>query len=77
MHKRQQRVIINGKSSARTDVLSGILQGSILGPVLFIMYINDLQGVVGSVCQLSADDSKLYKIIKTEADQRELQENIL
>ena len=77
MYKRQQRVIIHGKSSAWTDVLSVIPQGSILGPVLFIMYINDLQGVVGSVCQLFADDCKLYKIIKTEADQRELQEDIL
>ena len=53
LYKRQQRVIIHGKSSAWIDVLSGIPQGSILGPVLFIMYINELPG---SVCQLFADD---------------------
>ena len=56
---RKQRVVINGKSSKWSDVLSGIPQGSILGPLLFIIYINDLPGVVGSVCKLFADDCKL------------------
>ena len=67
-----------GKTSNWTDVLSGIPQGSILGPVLFIIFINDLPGVVlvGSVCRLFADDCKLYRNIKSEADLRELQEEI-
>ena len=76
LHERKQRVVMNGNTSKWTEVLSGIPQGSILGPVLFILYINDLPGVVGSVCKLFADDCKLYRNIASEADQRELQEDI-
>ena len=46
LNQRRQRVVINGNLSKWTDVLSGIPQGSILGPILFILFINDLQGVV-------------------------------
>ena len=59
LNDRKQRVVINGKSSIWSDVLSGIPLGSILGPLLFIIYTNDLPGVVGSVCKLFADDCKL------------------
>ena len=52
LKQRQQRVVINGNISKWTDVLSGIPQGSILWPILFILYINDLPGVVGIVCKL-------------------------
>ena len=64
------------KTSDWTNVLSGIPKGSILGPILFIIFINDLPGVVGNVCKLFADDCKLYKNIKSEADLKELQEDI-
>ena len=77
LNGRKQRVVFNGKASEWTNVLSGIPQGSILGPVLFIIFINDLPGVVGSVCKLFADDCKLYKNIESEADLKELQEDIL
>ena len=53
-----------------------IPQGSILGPLLFIIYINYLPGVVGSVCKLFPDDCKLYRNIESEADMMELQEDI-
>ena len=76
LNERKQRVVINGKSSKWSDVLSGIPQGSILGPLLFIIYINDLPGVVGSVCKLFADNCKLYHNIKSVADMKELQEDI-
>ena len=76
LNGRQQRVVINGKTSDWTNVLSGIPQGSILGPILFIIFINDLPGAVGNVCKLFADDCKLYKNIKSEADLKELQEDI-
>ena len=71
-----QRVVINGKSSKWTDVLSGIPQGSILCPLLFIIYINVLPGVLGSVCKLFANDCKLYHNIESEGDMKELQEDI-
>ena len=70
--KTAKRVVINGNVSNWTEVLTGIPQGSILGPILFIIYINDLPGVVGSVCKLFADDCKLYSSIASEADQKEL-----
>ena len=56
LNGRQQRVVINGKASDWTNVLPGITQGSILGPILFTILINDLPGVVGNVCKLVADD---------------------
>ena len=70
-------MVLNGKPSNWANVLSGIPQGSILGPVLFIIFVNDLLGVVGNVCKLFADDCKLYKNIKSEADLKELQEDIV
>ena len=58
------------------DILSGIPQRAVLGPTLIILYINDLSGVVGSVCKLFEDDCKLYRNTASEADQKELQEDI-
>ena len=66
LNGRQQRVVINGKTSDWTNVLSRIPQGSILGPKLFVIFINDLPGVVGNVCKLFADDCKLYKTLNQE-----------
>ena len=57
---RKQRVNVNGKFSSRTDVLSGIPQGSILGPVLFTIFINDLSDEVNSICKIFADDTKIF-----------------
>ena len=76
LNERKQRVVINGMSSKWSDVLSRIPKGSILGPLLILIYINVLPGVVGSVCKLFADDCKLYRNIESEADMKELQEDI-
>lgn len=76
LRNRQQRVIVNGASSSWTDVLSGIPQGSILGPILFIIFVNDLPEVVGNVCKLFADDCKLYRNIRNPLDQQDLQDDI-
>lgn len=76
LSNRRQRVCINGSSSSWKDVVSGIPQGSILGPILFIIYINDLPSLTQSVCKLFADDSKVYQAIRKPSDQITLQEDI-
>ena len=58
-------MVVRGGTSDWLTVTSGVPQGSILGPFFFIIYINDLPGVVsdGNKIVLYADDSKLYKVI--------------
>ncbi|RUS70397.1 hypothetical protein EGW08_021841 [Elysia chlorotica] len=56
---RKQRVVVNGEESAWMEVLSGIPQGSVLGPFLFVVFVNDLPNCVHSTTFLFADDTKL------------------
>ena len=60
---RRQRVIGNGSSSKWSPVLSAVLQGTVLGPILFLLFINDLASVVSSSVKLFADDSVPYRAI--------------
>lgn len=78
LSNRKQRVVINGSMSHWTEVLSGIPQGSILGPLLFIIYINDLVEFCGHDVNLYlfADDAKVFEHIKADDDEIKLQKTI-
>lgn len=69
---RRQRVVVNGSSFNWSTVLSGVPQGTVLGPILFLLIINDLPSVVLPNVKLFADDSVLYRRIKSWADHHTL-----
>ena len=74
---RQQRVVVRGSYSSWTPVLSGVPQGTVLGPVLFIIYINDITRNLTSQCKLFADDMKVYKVLRnTDEDMHVLQQDL-
>ena len=72
---RKQRVEINGYKSEWRDVTSGVPQGSVIGPLLFVLYINDLPDRVKAEIYLFADDTKMYCKI-TENGMSTLQEDL-
>ena len=74
---RRQRVVVGGKESSWGEVLSGVPQGSVLGPCLFLIFINDLPDVVQSSISLFADDTKLYSQSNDAASTKKLQDDLL
>ena len=60
LHERYQRVVLNGQTSSWELVKSGVPQGSVLGPLLFLIYINDLPDNLKSNCKIFADDTSLF-----------------
>ena len=60
---RQQQVILNGKTSASSSISAGVPQGSVLGPLLFLIYINDLSDNIRSDVKLFADDTSLFSVV--------------
>jgi hypothetical protein len=75
---RTQKVVVDGESAEPTQVLSGVPQGTVLGPLMFLIYINDIGFHIDtSTCiRLFADDCVLYRVIKTSHDNKVLQNDL-
>jgi hypothetical protein len=78
LSERKQRVVLEGASSDWLPVTSGVPQGSILGPLLFLVYVNDVPSCIinNSNIALFADDSKLYRAMGTNYDHNLLQADL-
>ena len=64
LSNRKQRTVLNGKSSSWGNISAGIPQGSILGPLMFLVYINDLTENLKCSVKLFADDTSLFTVVK-------------
>ena len=73
---RTQRVIVEGTYSEWTAVESGIPQGTVLGPILFVLFINDLPDSVRSSCLLFADDAKIYTTVGECSGSNQIQHDL-
>ena len=73
---RRQRVVVDGEVSNWKSVLSGVPQGSVLGPILFLFYINDLDDSITSNVLKFADDTKLFRKVNTDGDKQHLQNDL-
>ena len=73
---RSQKVVLGGEESGLVPVTSGVLQGSVLGLILFLIYINDLLDDISSQVHLFADDTALYLTIGGADDVLVLQKDL-
>jgi Reverse transcriptase (RNA-dependent DNA polymerase) len=77
LNNRKQRVVLGKHMSSWQDVSSGVPQGSVLGPLLFVMFINDLPEAVNNFpSKLYADDSKIIADVSNDVDSHKLQQDI-
>ena len=77
LQERFQMVVCEGKSSQPVSVTSGVPQGTVLGPLLFLVYINDLPDGLSSNVRLFADDALVYRVIVGDAECDQLQNNLI
>ena len=73
---RSQTIVLEGESSKEVPVTSGVSQGSVLGPLLFLLYINDLSENIKSQVRLFADDTAVYLTVSSAYDSQILQSDL-
>ena len=71
-----QQVVLNGSASITFTLSSGVPQGSVMGPLLFLVYINDIPEQVECNISMFADDTKIYTAVKSAADSQRLQTDL-
>ena len=76
LSSRTQRVVVDGRTSSTFSVTSGMLEGTVLGPLLFLIYVSDIGDKVESMTKMYVDDAKVKKAIRSEEDVEELQVNL-
>ena len=76
LSERTQQVVVDGEFSGQVPVTSGVPQGSVLGPVLFLLFINDITEGVTSDMRLFANDTIIYKTIRSRTDSDNLQKDL-
>ena len=77
LHNREQRVVLNGQTSEWRKIKAGVPQGSVLGPLLFLIYINDLTDGITSICKIFADDTSLFsKVLDVNKSVNELSSDL-
>ena len=76
LHGRNQQEVIDGETSSPAEVTSGVPQGTVLGPTLFLIYINDIAENIKSNIRLFADDCVVYRQIDSTQDYVILQEDL-
>ena len=77
LHDRQQRVVLNGQTSDWRKINSGVPQGSVLGPLLFLIFINDLPDGITSLCKIFPDDTSLFsKVYDIDIPAKELNSHL-
>ena len=76
LSSRNQQVVVDGATSDKVSVISGVPQGTVLGPLLFLLFINDLPACVESKTRLFADDCIVYRNVKTLQDCQALQNDL-
>ena len=77
LSRRTQRVVVNNEMSDLAPVTSGVPQGSVLGPILFLAYINDMPECISSTSRLFADDTIVYRQVKCDEDRQALQQDLV
>ena len=73
---RTQQVLLNGQKSSTTCVTSGVPKGSVLGPVLFTLFVNDIPSMVSSPTFMFADDTKIFRCVGSNDDHSALQNDL-